>query len=255
MSNEIVVEQFSRAEDRTPSAPESPMAMVARAVQTGMDPATIAALMTLQERYDATEARKAFVVALNTFKANPPKIRKNAEVDFTSAKGRTHYKYSTLDNVTDTIGAALAAVGLSFRWDTEQLDGGLIVVHCVLSHIQGHSERVTLKASPDISGNKNSIQAIVSTVSYLQRQTLLSATGMAVQGTDDDARQGKANQMPEKALVDWLTAIEMCETNEQAEACWIQILAASKEAGDIEAHETMRAAMLARRKFIREKKT
>jgi hypothetical protein len=58
--------------------------------------------------------------------------------------------------------------------------------------------------------------------------------------------------MPEKALADWLTAIEMVETNEQAEALWRQILDASKSFGDIDSHEVLRAKMLSRRRELKE---
>ena len=62
----------------------------------------------------------------------------------------------------------------------------MIRVTCVLSHILGHSERVTLQASPDQSGGKNNIQAVGSTVTYLERYTLLAVTGLATAEQDDD---------------------------------------------------------------------
>ena len=50
----------------------------------------------------------------------------------------------------------------------------------------GHQECTSLSAFPDESGGKNSIQAIGSTVSYLERYTLLSITGLSTQDQDDD---------------------------------------------------------------------
>ena len=38
-----------------------------------------------------------------------------------------------------------------------------------------------------MSGSKNSIQAVGSTVTYLQRYTLLAVTGLAAKGQDSDA--------------------------------------------------------------------
>lgn len=43
-------------------------------------------------------------------------------------------------------------------------------------------------APVDTSGSKNAIQAIGSTVTYLQRYTLLSGCGLAAASTDDDGR-------------------------------------------------------------------
>ena len=46
---------------------------------------------------------------------------------------------------------------------------------CVVSHRLGHSEENTLTAGRDESGNKNNIQAVGSTITYLQRYTLKAA--------------------------------------------------------------------------------
>jgi hypothetical protein len=229
---------------------QSPMAMIAMAVQSGMDPATIKALMDLRDRDEATQARKAFVTALNAFKADPPAIFKNKQVSFGGA-GKTAYKHATLDNVSGAIGAGLAKVGISHRWETEQMEGGLIRVTCVLTHAMGHSERVPLQAMPDTSGSKNSIQAVGSTVTYLQRYTLLAATGMAVQDQDDDGRQGKGNLMADNVKADYMNAIEACRTMKEAEELWPDIAKAATAAGDVPSYEELKAAMVAKRKLLK----
>lgn len=169
-----------------PSAPITPMGMLQMAVQQGADLDKLEKLMGLQERWEANEARKAFVKALNAFKASPPVLVKNRHVSYQGAKGRTEYDHATLDHVSEEVGKALSVHGISHRWDVEQLDGGLIRVTCVLTHEMGHSERVPMQSAADQSGGKNSIQAIGSAVTYLQRYTLLAATGMAVKDQDDD---------------------------------------------------------------------
>lgn len=170
----------------------TPDRMLQIAIEKGADMAQLEKLMDLQQRWEANEARKAFVAALNAFKADPPRLVKNKHVDFTTSKGRTQYDHATLDHVSEEIGRSLARHGLSHRWDVDQSDPSCIRVTCVLTHDQGHSERVPMAAPADQSGGKNSIQAIGSTVTYLQRYTLLSATGMAVKGQDDDGHAGGA---------------------------------------------------------------
>jgi hypothetical protein len=177
-----------------PAQAITPMAMIQMAVQQGADIDKLRQLMDLQERWEKNEARKAFVAALNAFKANPPELSKNKHVMFETQKGRTEYDHATLDNVSLNIGRALSQHGLSHRWDVEQKEGGIIRVTCVLTHCQGHSERVPMEGMPDISGGKNSIQGIGSTVTYLQRYTLLAATG---KDQDDDGEGGeKAKKEP-----------------------------------------------------------
>lgn len=147
------------------------------------DVAKLTQLLEVKERWEANEARKAFIEALNAFKANPPEIVKDKEIKH----GEKHVAwYAGLDQVSSAIAKALTAHQLSHRWDTEQKEGGIIRVTCILTHERGHSERTTLQASPDNTGAKNAVQAIGSTVTYLQRYTLLAATGLATAEQDDD---------------------------------------------------------------------
>lgn len=233
------------------AAAPTPLAILSAAVAKGVDPATLKQLMDLQERYEANEARKEFVAAMAAFKANPPKIGKNKQVDFTGNTGkRTHYKHATLDNVCDLIGAALSLYGLSYTWRTEQLEGGLIRVGCILTHQRGHSQETWLQAGKDDSGNKNSIQAVGSTVTYLQRYTLLAATGMAVaDGSDDDGRQGKL--MPEGVKANFEAAIDALADDAGAQKLWQEIIAATTAAGDVASHEELKAALMAKRKQLK----
>lgn len=166
-------------------APVTPMEMLQIAVNKGADLDQLQKLMDLQERWEANEARKAFVTALNAFKSDPPEIFKNKEIKHDK---KLIAKYAGLDQVSNEIGTALSAHGLSHRWDTAQLDGGMIRVTCILTHEMGHSEKTTLQAAPDATGAKNGVQAIGSTVTYLQRYTLLAATGMATSDMDDDGK-------------------------------------------------------------------
>jgi hypothetical protein len=162
----------------------TPMDLIDKALSSGTSVDQLEKLMALQERWSAAQARTAFVEALAAFKANPPTVVKDKKAAFGS--GKASYDYATLDQVSAVIGASLSRHGLSHRWEVEQLDGGAIRVTCVLTHVMGHSERASLQAGADQSGSKNSIQAIGSTVTYLERYTLLAITGLAAKGQDSD---------------------------------------------------------------------
>lgn len=149
-------------------------------------------LLDLQLKWDAEQARKAFVAAMASFKAEPIDIRKTKAVGYsTSDGGFVGYKHATLADVVDGVVAALGKHGLSHRWDVRQ-EAGQITVACIVAHRDGHSESVEMFAAPDNSGKKNAIQQVASTVAYLQRYTLMSATGVAAKDMDDDAVTGGA---------------------------------------------------------------
>jgi hypothetical protein len=96
--------------------------------------------------------------------------------------------------VTNKIASGLAAHGLSHSWTMRQSEG-LIYVTCRVTHELGHFEETQLYGAPDESGGKNAVQAIGSTVTYLQRYTLLAATGLSTTETGAADRDGR-NPLP-----------------------------------------------------------
>lgn len=175
----------------------NPIQLVQVAVERGVDTDQLKMLMELQREWKADMARDAFVQAMNGFRAEALEIVKKKTVSFKE----THYKHATLAQIVEIAAPALSKHGLSHRWETKQ-EGpqGVITVACIITHQLGHSEQTSLTAPPDTSGSKNSIQAIGSTVSYLQRYTFTAITGLAAKDVDDDGR-GAAVISPDQATV------------------------------------------------------
>lgn len=184
--------------ERAASTALTPMAMLSQAVGRGASVETLDKLMALQERWEAGQARKAFDAALAAAKAEFPVISKNKLVDFESAdkKSRTTYRHEDLGEIARTIDPILGKHGLSYRFHTTSEINQPIVVTCIVSHRDGHSEKNTLSGPRDDSGKKNQIQQMGSTITYLQRYTLKAALGLAA-ATDDD---GGSSQGDDQAL-------------------------------------------------------
>ena len=164
------------------------LAMIETMVSRGGDLSNLDRMLDLQIKWEANEARKAYVAAMAAFKAEPMEILKRKLVEFATRDGDvTSYRHATLADVTDVVVPAMGKHGLSHRWDVKQ-EGGQITVTCITTHALGHSESVAMTAAPDSSGKKNAIQQVASAVSYLQRYTLLAACGMATKDVDDDAQ-------------------------------------------------------------------
>lgn len=156
----------------------TPMEMLDRALSSGADVETLSKLMALQERWEANQARKAFDAAIAEAKAKIPPIIRNAT-------GHNNKRYADFSAIASVVDPILSEFGLSYRFKTAQTDK--INVTCVLSHKDGHSEETTLSGGADTSGSKNAIQAIGSTLTYLQRYSLTAALGLAA-ASDDDGR-------------------------------------------------------------------
>lgn len=174
----------------------SPADMIRVAVSGKADLDKLEKLLTIQERWEANEAKKAYHKAMAEFKANPPQILKDRKVKYSTDKGTVGYSHASLYNVTEKINKELSKHGLSASWTTQH--NGQITVTCKITHIKGHSEQTSLSAAPDVSGAKNAIQAIGSTITYLERYTLLALTGLATYGQDDDGMRAMGKPFVKK---------------------------------------------------------
>lgn len=174
-----------------PSTAMTPMAMVAQAVASGASIETLEKLLALQERFEAGQARKAFDNAVSAAKGEIKPIVKDKTVGYEGrGGGKTSYTHETLGQIASMIDPILHAHGLSYRYRAAQGEKGISVT-CVLSHRDGFSEETTLSAGADSSGSKNTIQAIGSTTTYLQRYTLKLALGLATTDRDDDGARSQ----------------------------------------------------------------
>lgn len=171
---------------------KSPSVLIAMALDKNADPEVLSKLMDLQERWERNCSQKAFVVAMTAFKQEAPSVMKKHErANF--GPGKASYSYANLGSIVQEISALLGKHELSSSWETSQDDKGLVVVSCHVTHSAGHRETVTLRGPADTSGSKNPIQSIGSTVTYLQRYTLLAVLGLATK-VDDDGNGGNSQK-------------------------------------------------------------
>lgn len=161
----------------------SPYALIQSAVSSGANIDTLEKLLSLQERWEATEAKKAFIAAMQAFQAIKPILIRAQEVSF----NKTAYKFCSLPVIEAALRDPLAQCGLSFRFENVNQEGGF-GVRCIVTHAAGHSEFTEMFAPADDSGNKNKIQAIGSTSTYLMRYTLIAAFALTTADEDDDGQ-------------------------------------------------------------------
>lgn len=202
------------ADQIAPAVPQT-VEIIRAAVATG-DVEMYREAVQLAKELDAIAARKAFDNAIASAKAEIPTIRRNREVDFTSAKGRTHYRFEDLAEIARTVDPILSRFGLSYRFRVNSPINEPVSVTCIVSHRDGHFEETTLHAGrDDDNSNKNSIQRIGSTITYLQRYTLKAALGLAASHDDDGQSAGDDNGC---ITADQVKTIEslMAETNTSA---------------------------------------
>ena len=164
--------------------PSTPMEMLGRAVQMGANPDTLEKLLALQERWEAKESRKAFDEAMIQATAEFEPVVKKHRANY--GTGKTNYEYEDLANIEDAVKPSLNKYGIFYRW-RPKVEANLIIVTCILYGHGHRDEECSLPAAADKSGSKNEIQALGSTVTYLERYTLRAALGLApTKGADKD---------------------------------------------------------------------
>lgn len=229
--------------------------VLAAAVDKNMTPEMIGKLMELNERFEALQAKKAFVMAMSQFKDQPLDIFKAKTVDFTNKSGvRTTYKHAELHHVVDVVVPAMAKFGLSHRWDVKR-DGGRIFVTCVVTHRMGHSESIVMDGPLDETGNKNAIQQAGSTITYLERYTLLAILGLSTKGEDDDGGGGEGGGGEEGGPDVALMLKTLREKKTDAEALGYWNAEKGKLVGTPQAYQEFKDACVAHRLVLKKEQS
>lgn len=179
--------------------------MIERAIEKGASFEVVDKLYQLHEKHEAAQAKKAFHAAMSVFQGCVQMAHKSASASFrTKNGGQMGYSFASLDDVIKVARPALQKSVLSYNFKVKQEPGTtkkwndgakrfidaettIVTVCCTISHGDGHSESCSLTSPLEDSGQKNALQQLGSTISYLRRYTLCSALGI---GTSDDLDDG-----------------------------------------------------------------
>ena len=194
---------ITEQENKLQKVDTSPSALLQIAVTQDLDITKLEKLMELQERWEKNNARKEFLTAMSNFQFSCPQIKKQRKVAF----GNTKYSFAGLGEISETIKEELKNNGLSYRWELKD-EGTTIICTCIISHVAGHSESTDVSAGKDSSGGKNEIQQRGSTITYLQRYSLISALGITTADDDTDGAKPKAKEEMTPAHPKWKGAAQ-----------------------------------------------
>lgn len=173
------------------------------ATNPAIDVDKLKGLMDLYERITDRSARGAYFAALAEMQPELPVIDENGGIK--NNAGVVQSTYAKWEDINDAIRPILHkhGFGLSFRPGRDPQ--GLVTVTGVLSHRQGHSEEATFTLPVDSSGNKNSVQALGSSMSYGQRYTakaLLNITSRHRDDRDDNGQSAGLSEVAQRAISD-----------------------------------------------------
>lgn len=221
---------------KTAIATTTPADLLRIAVESGADLDRLERLMSLQDRWEAKQAKQAYDIAFAAFKAEAVVIAKGKDVSDGPLKGK---KYAELHDVVNAVTPALSKHGLSSSWKLTRDEKDWMEVTCYLRHVNGHEESVSMGGPPDVGGAKNAIQARASTKTYLERYTLKAITGLSEQ--DDDKDGNSPPGMDQRLLVDqFLAQVRDAKSETEVRQIWAVAAAALRAVKATEGHKEVK---------------
>ena len=186
---------------------QEPIDLVAMALSQGAGPEQVTQLIELVKFHDSREAVKAYNAAFTAAQAEFPAIARTATAH--------NSRYAPYHKIVEEVRPVLDEYGLSFHHEiVRDPTTGSLAVSAVIAHRGGHEQRATLVADPDTSGNKNDIQALGSSVTYLKRYTLEAALGIVTTDDDTDAN-AQAQAISEEQIQDIVGRLEQLPKSTQ----------------------------------------
>ena len=250
MATQTVIEGVEGFEKKESLSIRTPQQLIELAIAQGANAEQLGKLFEIQLKWEANEKKKAYDAAWSIFKDNPPDISKTKLVSYANRDGsKTEYRHAELDKASKIIAEALKAVGLSHSWRTGEGENARTKVTCVIKHKLGHEEEVsTLCGPPESSGAKNNVQAIGSTVFYLERYTLFAGTGIVPEGVDLDAKD--VDGLPEDSILDYSTKMQDCANFEELKAVFKECFTKAGNLKDLDAQKRLTKVYESRKREI-----
>lgn len=199
--------------------------LVALAIEKGVDVEVLERLVALQERVTERNARAAFFEALAAFQEEAPQIHKSRTAKIVSKRtgSQFSYSYAPLEDIARKIRPVLRKQGLSYHWDVPGVADGVMLVCCILRHVEGHEERSTFPVPVDAGSERMSAaQANGAALTYGKRQSLVAVLGLTTADEDvDGAAPESAEAITESQAADLRALMREVKADEPKFLGWL----------------------------------
>lgn len=244
-----------REETAVSPEPVSLLAVIERASRDpNVDIDKMERLMAMHERMMAKKEESEFNDALVHCQNECGTISADA------TNPQTRSKYLTYTKLDKALRPIYTKYGISISYGTE--DSPKADCIRVIAHVsrKGYTRKYQADMPADGKGAKGGdvmtkTHAAGAAMSYGARYLLKGIFNISI-GEDDDDGNGRGNPhgMGEQELADWEAAISELPDDEAAKVLWAKISKATTKSGDVQAHETLRSAMAAKRKSFKQPK-
>jgi len=212
-------------------APATPMAILAAvASNPECDVEKMTAIVELQERMMASEAKAAWADAMAGFQADCPIIPKRARGD--------KAKFAPLEDIMAVVSPLLREHGLSVSFSSEPAGAGALHITCHITRGTHTETRDFTCPVPSMINPKtnlpmaNEAQCMGMALSYAKRYCLCAALNIVTAGEDFDGGPPPPNPAPDADpdAPQAATRAERSEAQQTADRLWARWLAAGGDA-------------------------
>lgn len=197
-------------------------------------------LMQMHERFQARQAEQQYAEALAAMQQELPSISERGGIK--DRNGRVQSTYALWEDINEALKPVLAKHGFALTFRIPRNEKG-VEVEGVLSHRAGHSERTSILLPADVSGSKNAVQAVASSVSYGKRYTAGALLNFTTHGEDDDAfSAAQPDPLKNQVVIDILERIGEAKDKAELARIWKSAVAVLKASGDMVGYESVKAA-------------
>ena len=186
-----------------PEAPAQPMSAAGQLLNiisaasrdSAVDVTKLTALLDLQERVLAKEAKASFDRALGEISAGLPRVQRNGMVELGKDKNGkpTGYKFATWEDMDTILRPRMNRHGFTLSFNTSPREGGGAFIFGTLRHVEGHEHTVQIPLPFDAGAGRNNLQAMGSTLSYGKRYCADMLFNIVRTDEDDDGVRGGQN--------------------------------------------------------------
>lgn len=205
-------------------------------------------LMQMHERFQARQAEQQYAEALAIMQQELPSISERGGIK--DKNGRVQSTYALWEDINEALRPVLAKHGFALTFRIPRNEKG-VEVEGVLSHRAGHSERTCILLPADVSGNKNAVQAVASSVSYGKRYTAGALLNFTTHGEDDDAfAAAQHDPLKDQVVIDIMERIGEAKDKAELGEIWKAAVAVLRASGDMAGYEKVKAAATERGKEL-----
>lgn len=196
------------------------MAVIERAASNkDVDISKLEKLLDMQERIMAKNAEMAFNSDMALMQSELPTITELGEI---KVNGVVRSKYARFEDMNEAVKPVLQKYGFAVNFKTDTANA-IVKVIGILTHRLGHRETTDMVLPVDVSGSKNPVQAIGSSVSYGKRYVMEALLNITSRGLDNDG--GDPKPEPDAA---GKKAIEACGSMDALRKAWNGLTAAQR---------------------------